>query len=199
MKAAIFEEFKAPLKIDNNFPDPECGPKDAVLKIEANGVCRSDWHLWQGHWEWMGFSPPLPVVLGHRGLDGNAGPLVLADLSCEDDLDFQRLRIDPARDSYGRRPGHLVGVFLDGHIKEIVVLDVRRNVRLEGADQFKLLRFVNPQLRFDRPARQLRVGVDMPAGQHLRRQSGQDGTKRPRAASVYLCPPIPHYITYVEN
>jgi len=66
MKAAVLEEFGKPLKVTKDWKDPECGPGDAVLKVEANGICRSDWHLWQGGWEWIGFVPPLPAVLGHE-------------------------------------------------------------------------------------------------------------------------------------
>ena len=66
MKAAVLEEFGKPLAITNDWKDPECGPADAVLRVEANGICRSDWHLWQGGWEWIGFVPPLPTVLGHE-------------------------------------------------------------------------------------------------------------------------------------
>jgi D-arabinose 1-dehydrogenase-like Zn-dependent alcohol dehydrogenase len=66
MRAAVVEAFKEPLKIWDNWKDPEVGPDDVLVKIKANGICRSDWHLWQGHWDWVGFSPPLPVVLGHE-------------------------------------------------------------------------------------------------------------------------------------
>lgn len=66
MKAAVVEAFKEPLKIWNDWPDPELEPGDVLVKVMANGICRSDWHLWQGHWDWMGFSPPLPAVLGHE-------------------------------------------------------------------------------------------------------------------------------------
>jgi len=66
MRAAVVEAFKEPLKIWNDWKDPEIGPDQALVKIMANGICRSDWHLWQGDWDWMGFSPPLPAVLGHE-------------------------------------------------------------------------------------------------------------------------------------
>jgi D-arabinose 1-dehydrogenase-like Zn-dependent alcohol dehydrogenase len=66
MNAAVVEVFKEPLKIWSDWPDPEVGPDDVLVKVMANGICRSDWHLWQGHWDWMGFSPPLPAVLGHE-------------------------------------------------------------------------------------------------------------------------------------
>jgi D-arabinose 1-dehydrogenase-like Zn-dependent alcohol dehydrogenase len=34
--------------------------------VEANGVCRSDWHAWAGDWEWIGLKPELPYILGHE-------------------------------------------------------------------------------------------------------------------------------------
>ena len=66
MRAAVVEAFKEPLTVWNDWPDPEVGPDDVLVKVEANGICRSDWHLWQGNWDWVGFSPPLPAVLGHE-------------------------------------------------------------------------------------------------------------------------------------
>jgi D-arabinose 1-dehydrogenase-like Zn-dependent alcohol dehydrogenase len=66
MKAAVMEAFKEPLKIWTDWPDPELQPGDVLVRVKANGICRSDWHLWQGDWDWLGFSPPLPVVLGHE-------------------------------------------------------------------------------------------------------------------------------------
>lgn len=66
MRAAVVEEFKKPLIVHRDWPDPEVGSDDAIVRIVANGICRSDWHLWQGHWDWMGMSPPLPIVLGHE-------------------------------------------------------------------------------------------------------------------------------------
>lgn len=66
MKAAVVEQFKKPLAIHNDWPDPKIGPDDALVRVVANGICRSDWHIWQGHWDWMGFNFPLPMVLGHE-------------------------------------------------------------------------------------------------------------------------------------
>jgi len=66
MKAAVLEAFREPLKVRDDWPDPEIGPDDALVKVEANGICRSDWHLWQEDWAWLGFSIPLPIVLGHE-------------------------------------------------------------------------------------------------------------------------------------
>jgi D-arabinose 1-dehydrogenase-like Zn-dependent alcohol dehydrogenase len=66
MKAAVMEVIGAPLKVHNNWPDPECGPSDAVIRVEANGICRSDYHIWRGGWEWLGLVPQPPTVLGHE-------------------------------------------------------------------------------------------------------------------------------------
>lgn len=66
MKAAVMEAFGAPLKIVSDWPDPECGPRDAVLELEACGICRSDYTIWNGGLEWMGIVPQLPCVMGHE-------------------------------------------------------------------------------------------------------------------------------------
>ncbi len=65
MKAAVMEAVKEPLVV-REFADPEIGPKEALIKVEACGVCRSDWHIWQGELTWAGVRPPLPTVLGHE-------------------------------------------------------------------------------------------------------------------------------------
>lgn len=47
MRAAVFEAFNGPI-IVRNMPDPSCPADGAIIKIEACGVCRSDWHAWNG-------------------------------------------------------------------------------------------------------------------------------------------------------
>jgi alcohol dehydrogenase len=52
---------------------PACPDDGAVIEVRATGVCRSDWHAWQGH------DPvPLPHVPGHElaGVVVEVGPLV---------------------------------------------------------------------------------------------------------------------------
>jgi D-arabinose 1-dehydrogenase-like Zn-dependent alcohol dehydrogenase len=65
MKAAVLEEFQRPLVV-RDVPDPAITAKGAVIRVEANGVCRSDWHAWMGDWDWLGVNIPLPHVLGHE-------------------------------------------------------------------------------------------------------------------------------------
>ncbi|MFB6360886.1 MAG: alcohol dehydrogenase, partial [Halobacteriales archaeon] len=58
MRAAVLTEYQEPLEIqDVDRPDPE--PHGVVAEVEACGVCRSDWHGWQGNWEWFDYKPPL--------------------------------------------------------------------------------------------------------------------------------------------
>jgi D-arabinose 1-dehydrogenase-like Zn-dependent alcohol dehydrogenase len=65
MKAAVFESTKKPLVV-KNVPDPECAPNGAIVRVEANGICRSDWHAWSGDWSWMGLSAQPGAILGHE-------------------------------------------------------------------------------------------------------------------------------------
>src|SRR5919106_4602125 len=62
MKAAVLEAYREPLVV-REVPDPTPAPHRAVVRVEANGICRSDWHAWAGHWP--GFLK-LPHVLGHE-------------------------------------------------------------------------------------------------------------------------------------
>jgi D-arabinose 1-dehydrogenase-like Zn-dependent alcohol dehydrogenase len=62
MKAAVLEAYREPL-VMREVPDPEPGKAGAVIRVEANGICRSDWHAWAEHWP--GFLA-LPHVLGHE-------------------------------------------------------------------------------------------------------------------------------------
>jgi len=61
MKAAIYEEFKQPLKIQS-VPDPQPYPDGVVIQVKANGICRSDWHGWMGHDSDIN----LPHIPGHE-------------------------------------------------------------------------------------------------------------------------------------
>jgi alcohol dehydrogenase len=65
VKAMVLEEVGKPM-IVKEWPEPECPPDGAVIRVEASGICRSDWHLWQGDWGWIGFKMRMPTVLGHE-------------------------------------------------------------------------------------------------------------------------------------
>jgi D-arabinose 1-dehydrogenase-like Zn-dependent alcohol dehydrogenase len=65
MRAAVVEELNTPLVI-RNVPDPDCPVDGAIVRVGANGICRTDWHLWTGDWAWRGLAIEPPFVLGHE-------------------------------------------------------------------------------------------------------------------------------------
>ncbi|MFC7185757.1 zinc-dependent alcohol dehydrogenase family protein [Halorubrum yunnanense] len=65
MRAAILREYGEPLAV-RDVPAPEPGPDEAVVRVAACGVCRSDWHAWMGHGEWADDRVPRGQVLGHE-------------------------------------------------------------------------------------------------------------------------------------
>lgn len=61
MKAVLYERFQQPPAV-STVPDPEPAPEGVVIKVEASGLCRSDWHGWMGH----DADIVLPHVPGHE-------------------------------------------------------------------------------------------------------------------------------------
>ncbi|MER7665585.1 zinc-dependent alcohol dehydrogenase family protein [Streptomyces sp. NPDC096193] len=61
MRAVVFEEFGKPLAV-REVPEPVPAQDGAVIRVEATGLCRSDWHGWMGH----DADITLPHVPGHE-------------------------------------------------------------------------------------------------------------------------------------
>ena len=61
MRAAVYEEFRGPVAV-HEVDDPVSDDNGVVLRVEATGVCRSDWHGWMGH----DTDIHLPHVPGHE-------------------------------------------------------------------------------------------------------------------------------------
>ncbi|MFD9189050.1 zinc-dependent alcohol dehydrogenase family protein [Streptomyces phaeochromogenes] len=61
MRAVVFEQYGESAEV-RDVPDPTPAPHGVVVRVEATGLCRSDWHGWQGH------DPDiaLPHVPGHE-------------------------------------------------------------------------------------------------------------------------------------
>jgi alcohol dehydrogenase len=61
VRALVFESFGGPLTVAE-VPAPDPAPGGVVVEVGASGICRSDWHAWQGH------DPDvvLPHVPGHE-------------------------------------------------------------------------------------------------------------------------------------
>jgi D-arabinose 1-dehydrogenase-like Zn-dependent alcohol dehydrogenase len=65
MRAAVMEAIRKPLVV-KDVADPQLPPDGVILRAEAEGICRSDWHAWSGDWSWIGLTPALPLVMGHE-------------------------------------------------------------------------------------------------------------------------------------
>ncbi|MFD1515236.1 zinc-dependent alcohol dehydrogenase family protein [Halomarina rubra] len=65
MRAAVLKEHGEPLEIED-VDAPQVTPDGAVIELEACGICRSDWHGWQGDWDWLGIQPQSGQILGHE-------------------------------------------------------------------------------------------------------------------------------------
>ncbi|MBS3652220.1 zinc-dependent alcohol dehydrogenase family protein [Pseudaminobacter sp. 19-2017] len=61
MRAVVYEQFETPPSV-KTVPDPTPAPHGVVVKVEATGLCRSDWHGWMGH----DSDVVLPHVPGHE-------------------------------------------------------------------------------------------------------------------------------------
>jgi alcohol dehydrogenase len=61
MRAVYYEQFQSPPRI-GQLPTPQASPDGIVVRVEASGLCRSDWHGWMGH----DADIRLPHVPGHE-------------------------------------------------------------------------------------------------------------------------------------
>ncbi|WP_103515466.1 zinc-dependent alcohol dehydrogenase family protein [Streptomyces sp. SM10] len=61
MRAVVFEEFGQEARV-REVPDPATSAGGVVVRVEATGLCRSDWHGWMGHDPGI----TLPHVPGHE-------------------------------------------------------------------------------------------------------------------------------------
>lgn len=70
MRAVVYAAY-GERPVVREVDDPVCPPGGVVLSVRATGVCRSDWHAWQGH------DPvALPHIPGHEmaGVIAQVGP-----------------------------------------------------------------------------------------------------------------------------
>jgi alcohol dehydrogenase len=65
MRALVLDSYGDPLA-ERDLPEPRPDPDGAVVETEACGICRSDWHAWQGHGDWVDDRVPTGQVLGHE-------------------------------------------------------------------------------------------------------------------------------------
>jgi D-arabinose 1-dehydrogenase-like Zn-dependent alcohol dehydrogenase len=73
VRALVLDEFGGPVTV-REVADPRPAPHGVVVRVEATGLCRSDWHAWAGHDRTIA----LPHVPGHElaGTVAEVGPEV---------------------------------------------------------------------------------------------------------------------------
>ena len=84
MRAAVLRQPLQPLQIEDlELEAPHAG--ELRVRVEAAGVCHSDYHYMQGH-----ITCPLPVVLGHEGagIVEETGPGSTGDIAVGDRVAF---------------------------------------------------------------------------------------------------------------
>lgn len=64
MRALIQERAQAPLVLQD-VPAPAVGPREALVRVRACGVCHTDLHLAEGLFKTFGYDP-FPLVPGHE-------------------------------------------------------------------------------------------------------------------------------------
>jgi alcohol dehydrogenase len=78
VRAVLYTEFREPPAV-RDVADPACPDDGVVVRVEATGLCRSDWHGWQGH----DSDIRVPHVPGHE----------LAGVIAEVGADVRRWRV----------------------------------------------------------------------------------------------------------
>ena len=74
MRALLLEETGKPMEV-KQVADPTLTADGVIIKVKANGICRSDWHVWMGD---TNVVKQFPHVLGHEftGIIEEVGPNV---------------------------------------------------------------------------------------------------------------------------
>ncbi len=65
MRAAVIEELGRPLVV-RDVAEPSCPADGAIVRVMANGICRTDWALWSDNFWAGGPRISAPFVLGHE-------------------------------------------------------------------------------------------------------------------------------------
>ena len=77
MRAVMFERFQALPELVT-VDDPACPRSGVVVRVEATGLCRSDWHGWMGHDDGI----TLPHVPGTELVGWRVGQRVTVPFVC---------------------------------------------------------------------------------------------------------------------
>lgn len=81
--------------VRDDWAEPECGPRDVVVRMRAVGICGSDLSVYAGHRS----LPSLPWVMGHEG----GGDIVAVGSQVTDRHVGQRVVVEPNHPCLGCR------------------------------------------------------------------------------------------------
>jgi len=89
VRAVVYEAF-GQLPTVATVADPEPAPHGAVIRVEATGLCRSDWHGWMGHDPDIATLPHVPghefagviAAVGERVTKWSPGDRVIVPFVC---------------------------------------------------------------------------------------------------------------------
>ena len=87
MRAVVLEEFPGPLRVVDDWPEPQPGSGQVVVQVRGVGICGSDLALLGGHRP----PPALPWVPGHE----STGEIVGAGPGADAGRIGQRVIIEP--------------------------------------------------------------------------------------------------------
>lgn len=75
MRVAQMTSFRGPVEVVDHTVLP-LPPDGAIVRVEASGICRSDWHWWNHDLTWLGIELQLPTNTGHEvgGVVEEIGP-----------------------------------------------------------------------------------------------------------------------------
>ena len=118
MRAVVLRAFHEPLELEErSVPTPATGD-EAVVRVLACGVCHSDLHVAENH-----FDSPLPLVLGHEiagEVEGVGNVLVYTPWGCGE------CRFCLASEEMICPNGQEAGLFQDGGYAEYMLVPSRR-------------------------------------------------------------------------
>ncbi len=87
MRAVVLEQFPGPLRVVDDWPEPQPGSGQVVVQVRGVGICGSDLALLAGHRP----PPALPWVPGHE----STGDIVGAGPGADASRIGQRVIIEP--------------------------------------------------------------------------------------------------------
>jgi threonine 3-dehydrogenase len=140
MRALVKMEPKAGMVL-REVPIPTCGPSEALIRVQAAGVCGTDLHIWEwDHWAQGRLRPP--VVIGHEfagrierlGAEAQAeGVLAVGDLvTAEGHIVCGHCHSCRTGEAHLCSRTRIIGVDRDGAFADYIAMPASNVIKLDG-------------------------------------------------------------------